>query len=277
MYRTFIVGTLHYIRSMKIEVYRVESTGRVMRGRMQHFAVSLLIFASLSGCIFSEDIDDGFDLKVDFDVTERTIIEVFSDGELESKQSVSIDFDFSETSTELKLIGVDKNDGSAPTEKSPVDSSTLVVVFSSHGNYSLSIYAVSATGLTETLTTQITVDLRMKWYENATSEPNPLAFNPIPENGGNHPIMIEVESTVSNPSVLNDFRGGQSVQFSWTLTDELGDTCQHYDGEVSDGDSETWETLYFNTYLQHELGVTYNDGQDLIDIHHDVLITYQSE
>ena len=95
MYRTFIVSTLHYTRSIEIEVYRVESTGVVMRGRVQHFAVSLLILASLSGCIFSEDIDDGFDLKVDFDVTERTIIEVFSDGELESKQSVSIDFDLS--------------------------------------------------------------------------------------------------------------------------------------------------------------------------------------
>lgn len=262
---------------MEIEVYRVESTGRVMRGRVQHLAVSLLILASLSGCIFSEDIDDEFDLKVDYNATELTIIEVFSDGELESRKIVSIDFDFSETSTELKLIGVDKNDGSAPIEKSPVDSSILKVDFSSHGNYSLSIYAVSAAGLTETLTAHITVDLRIKWYENSTSEPNPLGFNPIPENGGNHPIMIEVESTVSNPSVFNDFRGGQSVQFSWTLTDELGDTCQHYDGEVSDGGSETWETLYFNTYLLHELGVTYNDGQDLIDIYHDVLITYQSE
>ena len=80
---------------MKIEVYRVESTGRDMRGRVQHLAVSLLILASLSGCVFSEDIDDEFDLKVDYNATEFTIIEVFSDGELESRKIVSIDFDFS--------------------------------------------------------------------------------------------------------------------------------------------------------------------------------------
>ena len=71
--------------------------------------------------------------------------------------------------------------------------------------------------------------------------PKPLDFNPIPDNGGDHPVMIEIESEVSNPSVFNDLRGGQSVQFSWTITDELGDTCQQYDGEVSDGGSETWK------------------------------------
>ena len=163
------------------------------------------------------------------------------------------------------------------TEKSLEDGSILTVNFQSHGKYNLSIYAVSEAGVTEKLAIQLSVDLRILWFENSTSEPTPLDFNPIPDNAGEHPVMIEVESEVSNPSVFNDFSGGQSVQFSWTITDELGDTCQRNDREVSDGASETWETIHFNTFLLHELGVTYNDGQDLIDIYHNVLITYQSE
>lgn len=248
-----------------------------MRGRVHSVVFSVFLLGALSGCTFLDESDNGFDLKVEFDFSNNTIIETYSDGELNSLSGVSINFDFSNTTTDLQLIGVDKNDGSELIEKSLEDSSILTVNFQTHGKYNLSIYAVSEAGATEKLTIQFSVDLRILWFENSTSQPTPLDFNPIPDNAGEHPVMIEVESVVSNPSVFNDFRGGQSVQFSWTITDELGDTCQRNDREVSDGGSETWETIHFNTYLLHELGVTYNDGQDLIDIYHNVLITYQSE
>lgn len=248
-----------------------------MRGRVHSVVFSVFLLGALSGCTFLDESDNGFDLKVEFDFSNNTIIETYSDGELDSLSGVSINFDFSNTTTDLQLIGVDKNDGSELIEKSLEDSSILTVNFQTHGKYNLSIYAVSEAGATEKLTIQFSVDLRILWFENSTSQPTPLDFNPIPDNAGEHPVMIEVESVVSNPSVFNDFRGGQSVQFSWTITDELGDTCQRNDREVSDGGSETWETIHFNTYLLHELGVTYNDGQDLIDIYHNVLITYQSE
>ncbi len=248
-----------------------------MRGRVNSAVLSLFLLGALSGCTFLDESDSGFDLNVEFDFSNNTIIETYSDGELESFSGVLIDFDFSNTTTELQLIGVNKNDGSELIEKSLEDGSILTVNFFSHGNYNLSIYAVSEAGVKETLATQIAIDIRILWFENSTSEPMPLDFNPIPDNAGEHPLRIEIESVVANPSILNDFSGGQSVQFSWTITDELGDTCQRNDREVSDGDSEKWETIYFNTYLQHELGVVYNDGQDLINIYHDVLITYQSE
>ncbi len=248
-----------------------------MRGRVQPVVFSVILLGAFSGCTFLDESDDGFDLNVEFDYSNNTIIETYSDGELDSLRGVSIDFDFSNTTTDLQLIGVDKNDGSDAIEKSPEDGSVFSVNFLSHGKYNLTMYAVSEDGVTEELTIQISVDLRILWFENSTSEPKSLDFNPIPDNAGEHPLMIEIESEVTNPSVLNDFSGGQSVQFSWTITDELGDTCQRNDREVSDGDSETWETIHFNTYLLHELGVIYDDGQDRIDIYHDVLITYQSE
>ena len=248
-----------------------------MRGRVQPVVFSVILLGAFSGCTYLDESDDGFDLNVEFDFSNNTIIETYLDGELDSLSGVSIDFDFSNIITDLQLIGVDKNDGSGAIEKSLEDGPILTVNFQSHGKYNLTIYAVSEAGLTEKMVSQISVDLRILWFENSTSEPKSLDFNPIPDNAGEHPVMIEVESKVTNPSVLNDFRGGQSVHFSWTITDELGDTCQRNDREVSDGDSETWETIHFNTYLLHELGVIYDDGQDLIDIYHNVLITYQSE
>ena len=75
---------------------------------------------------------------------------------------------------------------------------------------------------------------------------------------------------------MEDLKGGQSVQFSWTITDELGDTCQRNDAVVGDGESEMWETIHFNTYLIHDLSVIYEDGQDPISINQTLMLTYDS-
>ena len=177
-----------------------------MRGRVHSVVFSVFLLGALSGCTFLDESDNGFDLKVEFDFSNNTIIETYSDGELNSLSGVSINFDFSNTTTDLQLIGVDKNDGSELIEKSLEDSSILTVNFQTHGKYNLSIYAVSEAGATEKLTIQFSVDLRIFWFENSTSQPTQLDLNPITDNAGEHPVMIEVESVVSNPSVFNDFR-----------------------------------------------------------------------
>ena len=79
-----------------------------MGGRVQPVVFSVLLLGALSGCTFFDESGDGFDLNVEFDVSKNTIIETYSDGELESLSGVSVDFDFSNTTTDLQLIGVDK-------------------------------------------------------------------------------------------------------------------------------------------------------------------------
>ena len=108
-----------------------------MRGRVQPVVLSLLLFGALSGCTFFDESDDGFDLSVEFDVSKNTIIETYSDGELASLGAVSVNFDFSNTTTDLQLIGVDKNDGSDAVEKSLDSGPILTVNFLSHGKYNL--------------------------------------------------------------------------------------------------------------------------------------------
>ena len=241
------------------------------------FVLAILLCSSLSGCTFFEEGAEGFELVVNVSSSEETIIETYSFGNLDSISNVSVMFNFSKTDAELVLIGVDKNDGGEPIEMLTEESFEISVDFTSHGKYNVTVYALNEEDVREEYETQITVNLQIDWIEESTSDPLPLEFNPIPKFGGEHPLMIEIESEVHNPSILNDFSGGQSVQFSWTITDELGDTCQRNDAEVLDGETESWNTIHFNTYLLHELGIIYDEGQDLIDVKHKVLITYDSE
>ncbi|RAH13756.1 MAG: hypothetical protein CMB20_004205, partial [Methanobacteriota archaeon] len=92
---------------------------------------------------------------------------------------------------------------------------------------------------------------------------------------GQSPKYVKVESTVENPRRITEIGGGQSVQFTWKLIDELDDTCQSNSAVVDDGDSLTWDTIYFNTVLIHDLVVQYDDGQDRINIEHKVNIFYE--
>jgi len=241
------------------------------------FVLVILLSCALSGCTFFEEDAKGFELVVNVSSSEETIVETYSFGNLDSTSNVSVMFNFSKTDAELVLIGVDKNDGGEPIEMLTEESFEISVDFTTHGKYNVTVYALNKEDVREEYETQITVNLQIDWIEDSTSDPLPLEFNPIPKFGGEHPLMIEIESEVHNPSILNDFSGGQSVQFSWTITDELGDTCQRNDAEVLDGETESWNTIHFNTYLLHELGIIYDEGQDLIDVKHKVLITYDSE
>jgi hypothetical protein len=115
------------------------------------------------------------------------------------------------------------------------------------------------------------------WTESNTRDPLPLIFDPNPVNGGPNPTMVEIQSTVENPSFLENLdSSSQSVQVTWNIVDELDDVCQQKTAQIDDGESDNWYTLHFNTFLVHELEVAYDDGQDMVDISHLVTILYSS-
>ena len=242
---------------------------------------SILIFfvlsTALSGCTFIDEDRADFDLNVELSTTNGTIIERYLDGELQLLDNVVIYANFSKINPELQVIGYILEGETVEFEISETEQNhSISIEFNSHGKYDLQIFGISSNDVRKSATFQVSINLEIEWYEESTSQPKPLPFNPIPQNGGEHPAMIDIISEVTNPSVFDDLSGGQSVQFSWTITDELGDTCQETSAEVEDGESEIWETIYFNTYLEHELGVVYDEGQDLININHTVTIAYES-
>ena len=76
---------------MKIGIYRLELGRDSMRGRVPSVVFSVFLLGALSGCTFLDESDNGFDLNVEFDFSNNTIIETYSDGELESLRGVLVD------------------------------------------------------------------------------------------------------------------------------------------------------------------------------------------
>ena len=93
---------------------------------------------------------------------------------------------------------------------------------------------------------------------------------------GEHPAsVLVIDSTVANPALIANIGGGQEVEVSWQLIDDTQEACQSQPGTVQDGDTASWNTVHFNTDEVHELRVTYEEGQDTIDVEHVVSIEYE--
>lgn len=244
----------------------------------QLLVLALFCSATLAGCIGPSSDESMIDLVVDLETTSGTVVESYLDGELVSLDAVDVSFDFSQTTSSLDLVkfGLDAMDGSEPMTIDASESSTLTHSFVEHGIHNVTLFAIDAAGTQNNQSASIRIDLRIEWSEQGTNEPMALPFNPTPNNGGTHPVMIEINSTVENPSLIQGISGGgQTVQFSWNIVDELDDTCQSKNGQAEDGNADTWSTVHFNTYLLHELRVVLEDGQDALNIQQTVLIVYE--
>ena len=108
----------------------------------------LLVCANLTGCL-SEDADKtDLELVVDYDKNNGTIVESYSNGELVSTNLVSINFDFSKTTSSNKLVtfGIDLMDNSSAVTVDANSNSNVVVEFSNHGLYQVNAFVIDEDG-----------------------------------------------------------------------------------------------------------------------------------
>ena len=89
--------------------------------------------------------------------------------------------------------------------------------------------------------------------------------------------MIEIISNVENPAIVNNIGdSGQQIKLTWQLVDELDDICQTRNGQINDGDTMQWQTIYFNTFMEHELRIIIDDSQDNVNVNQSIMILYEN-
>ncbi len=264
------------LRTVDQFAYIEKSTENSVR-RLRSFLLTILLISSLaSGCL--SDSVDGQEvfLVVEQERTNGTIVESYSNGELVSSTSVFLEFDFSKTVSNetLKTFGIDPGDGRSPITVDPSKTNTINAEFSNHGIYEVIAYAVDEHAQRVEIQIMVLIELRIEWLESSTYEPKALTIDPIPMNGGESPESIIIDSTVENPVLVENLGGGREVEITWRLLDPQEDTCQSRKGTVPEGESTNWKTIHFNTDEIHELTLSYDEGQDEIDVNHIISIEY---
>ena len=240
--------------------------------------VCILLSFSLVGCVSDTQPTEGFELIVDFENTSGTIVHSYVDGDLVSTSNVFLDFDFSNTVSSNQLIefGIQLVHNGDTTSVNPDLNSQISIEFTHHGIYEIIAYAIGENGHEESKSIIVRIENEINWLESNTYNPKPITINPIPNPLGIFPASIIIDSTIENPVLIENIGGGREVEVTWSLFDQQEDACQTKNDIIYEGDEVNWNTIHFNTYELHDLTISYDEGQDYINIDHTILIQYSA-
>ena len=246
-----------------------------MRQLVSILLTAILLSSTIPGCL--SEFRGEITLVVNYEKTNGTMVESYIDGEHISTTNVSLEFDFSNTESERKLaeFGVEFAGGREPISVDSDTTSTVTVEFADHGIYEIVAYAIDGNNRRESTTVTIRIDLSIEWSEQSTHQPSDLSIDPIPKHGGPHPVVIFIDSMVENPELIENIGGGREVEITWRLYDQAGEACLVRNDVVEEGGSASWEAFHYNTYEVHELRISYDEGQDNIDVEQSISLAYE--
>ncbi len=243
--------------------------------RVLRWSLPLLISSLLmSGCIITGEDSSHVEFNVGLSKADESIRESYVDGDLISVKPAIFEFDFSSTDDHRDFISYGIEAGGQVQVVSPSEADVIRVEIESHGIHPIILMAEDIIGNEYIDYVMVSANLEIHWIEENTHEPRPLLIDSIPSNHGIAADVMVIESIVRNPELVQGLGNGQSVEFSWDLIDEAQIACQSNDGTVDDGGEVVWKTLHFDTYGVHELQVTYDSGQDYIDVEHMISLVY---
>ena len=204
------------------------------------------------------------------------VVEIYEETVLIDTLSASMTFDFSSLQgQDIEEIGLTVGNYTISTDEPSSDEWRLDLSLENHGLYQIDAYAVSS-AVTYTQTFTAGINLEIVWTENNTNEPSDMEFSPVPQTGEYADYFL-VNSSITNPESIFELGQGQSVDFTWLMIEPSGDSCQSQSGSADNGDTSSWETIHFNTLEPHSLRVSYDEGQDRIDVRHVITVGYLAE
>ena len=247
-----------------------------MRGYLAVLWACCILFTALAGCLSEDGESNSIQLDVNFPTSNGTIAEFYIDGELESRVNPVLDFDFSNTKSEYTVVtlGIDSTgDGISvvPTEVSDI----ISLEFLQHGIFYLDAFAIDELGNRVNQTIVIRIELNIHWIEETTYSPKSLEIDSLPKNGGPYPSNIIIDSNVENPELIENIGGGREVEITWYLFDETEHACLVRPITVDEGEIANWKVNHRITSEIHDLTISYDSGQDYIDIEQSISILYQ--
>ena len=228
----------------------------------------------LSGCMgFVEDNQSVINIDVDTDTNYGLIITSFENGEETKRINPVIKFNFSNSSNvnEIEIFGIVPGDGRDPITIEYSEGVEIEVEYSHHGLYEITAFGIDKGGLQSNITIEIIIEQTIDWYENNTASPEVLVFDTTPGNNFPIPSYFVLNSSIQNPSILEI--DGRDVDVKWNIENHEG-VCQTANENIQNGDTKNWKTIHFGPFSIHEIYLTIEDGQDRINVHHNINIRY---
>ena len=243
----------------------------------------VLLCGSLAGCLSGEESDrekNPITMNVHYDETSGTIVERIQNGATISQTGVELSFDFARVTSNagnmktFTLDPGDDEDGSNTVSANANEQAELSYTYHTHGLFTVVLSAVDESENEASMSLTIRIDKEVDWTQTNTDEPDSMVISTTPDCACPSPERIVIDSTITNPSGVF---GGTPVTATWHLVNPDGEEQAFHTEQIGDGQEASWNHDQFNIDEgDWALNVTVDSGNDSLNLHHIVVITYET-
>ncbi|RZD42497.1 MAG: hypothetical protein CXT70_02735 [Methanobacteriota archaeon] len=229
---------------------------------------SVMLSASVAGCLGSDDSSkkdpSPIEMVVYYDTTSGTIVEVINGGVQFSEDGVELAFDFARTTSQngqMQNFYVVPGDGTSQLQD---------------GLFTVYLGAIDDQGNDNNISITVRIEKQIIWSDDSTATPRDMNIDTTPDCECEPPEFIQIKSTVENPQ--NFPFGGNQVTVTWHLNDPEEEEQGTHTEIIGDEQDASWNYDQYNVMKGiWILSVTIDQGEDNIDVNHDVTIKYLAE
>jgi len=243
----------------------------------------VMLSASIAGCLGSgEDSDKApspIDMIVYYETTSGTIVEEIRSGSQISENGVELSFDFARTTSQngqMKSFYVIPGDGTSQIEVNADETAEIGYTYMTHGLFTVYMGAIDDQGNDNNISITVRIEKQILWSDQNTASPREMNIDTQPDCECQPPEFIKIESTVVN---RQDFPfGGSQDTVSWHLNDPAEEEQGTHTEIIGDDQDASWNYDQYNVMEGiWILSVVIDQGEDNIDVEHDVTIKYLAE
>ena len=269
-------------------------TGGLMRWKVLHLlmrgtrtkvvaALAVLVCASLAGCLSGPEDDDvasPISMNIHYEATSGTITERIQNGATLSQSGVELAFDFARVTSKAGAMKTftldpgDDEDGSNTVTVNANEQAELSYTYQTHGLFTVMLSATDESGNEASTSVVVRIDKEVDWTQSNTDDPDSMVVPATPDCQCPAPERIVVDSTISNPAGI---LAGTPVTVTWHLDNPDGEEQAFHTEQIGDGQEASWTHDQYNIDEgDWALNVSIDAGNDSLNLHHIVLISYEA-
>ena len=245
--------------------------------------LAILVCGSLAGCLGGADSGsekNPISMNVHYDATSGTITERVQNGATLSQAGVELSFDFARVTSNagnmktFTLDPGDDEDGSNTVTMNANEQAELTYTYQTHGLFTVVLSAVDESDNEASLSLKVRIDKEIDWTHSNTDDPDSMVLPTTPDCTCPGPERIVIESFIDNPQ---DLIGGTPVTVTWHLDNPKGEEQAFHTEQIGDGQEASWMHDQYNIVEgDWALNVSIDSGNDSLNLHHIVLISYEA-
>ena len=219
-------------------------------------------------------------MNVHYDATSGTITERIQNGATLSQTGVELSFDFARVVSNagnmktFTLDPGDDEDGSNTVTVNANEQAELTYTYQTHGLFTVVLSAVDESDNEASMSLTIRIDKEIDWTQANTDDPDSMVIPTAPDCVCPGPERIVIDSTIDNPSGLI---GGTPVTVTWHLDNPQGEEQAFHTEQIGEGQEASWtHAQYTIDEGDWALNVSIDSGNDSLNLHHIVLISYEA-